>query len=280
MRVIRTIDKMKDEMSQYRSIGNTIGFVPTMGYLHQGHLSLIRESVKANECTVVSAYVNPTQFGPNEDYEQYPRDLDRDKKILAQEGVDYLFTCKDEEMYPSGYKTYVEVRDLQDVLCGASRPGHFRGVCTVVLKLFHIIKPHRAYFGQKDAQQAVILKKMVQDLNVDVEIFVLPIVREKDGLALSSRNKLLGPKQRDAALCLYKGLQLARQVFLKGEKNSDKIINLLRNHINKEKLAKMDYIEIVNRNNLEPLPRIIEGQTLIALAVYIGEVRLIDNILI
>jgi len=280
MKIIRNIAGMKNEIYRHFLDGNSIGFVPTMGYLHEGHLSLIRESVKKNECTVVSVYVNPTQFGPDEDYEQYPRDLDRDRKILTKEGVDYLFACKDKEMYPSGYKTYVEVHDLQDVLCGESRPGHFRGVCTVVLKLFHIIKPDYAYFGQKDAQQAVILKKMAKDLNVDVEISVMPIVRENDGLALSSRNKLLNPEQRAAAPCLYESLQLAKRVLLEGEKNSDKIINLIRDHINKQKCAKIDYIEIVDKNNLKSLPQIIKGKTLIACAVYMGQVRLIDNIMI
>jgi pantoate--beta-alanine ligase len=280
MKIIRIIDEMKNEMREHRSQGDIIGFVPTMGYLHKGHLSLIRESVKKNECTVVSIYVNPTQFGPGEDYEQYPRDLDRDAKILTEEGVDYLFIPKDREMYPKGYKTYVEVHDLQDVMCGESRPGHFRGVCTVVLKLFNITKPHRAYFGQKDAQQAVILKKMVEDLNMDVQISSLPIVREKDGLALSSRNNLLSSEQRKAALCLYQSLQRAKKLFAEGEKNSHKIIDMIRNHIEKEKFAKIDYVVIVNKNNLESLPKIIKGETLIALAVYIGRVRLIDNIII
>ncbi|MFO7979441.1 MAG: pantoate--beta-alanine ligase [Candidatus Aminicenantes bacterium] len=280
MKIIRIIDEMKNEMRKHRSQGEIIGFVPTMGYLHEGHLTLIRESVKKNDCTVVSVYVNPTQFGPGEDYEQYPRDLDRDAKILTDEGVDYLFIPKDMKMYPKGYKTYVEVHDLQDVMCGASRPGHFRGVCTVVLKLFNITKPHRAYFGQKDAQQAVILKKMAEDLNMDVQISSLPIVREKDGLALSSRNNLLSPEQREAALCLHQSLQRAKKLFTEGEKNSHKIIDMIRNHIEEEKFAKIDYVVIVNKNNLESLPKIIKGETLIALAVYIGKVRLIDNVII
>lgn len=280
MRIIRSIDEMKDEIHRHRSQHASIGFVPTMGYIHQGHLKLIRESVKKNSCTVVSVYVNPTQFGPDEDYEKYPRDLDRDAKILTKEKVDYLFTPKDNEMYPQGYKTYVEVQDLKDVMCGASRPGHFKGVCTVVLKLFNIVNPHRAYFGQKDAQQAVILKKMVEDLNVDVEISVLPIVREKDGVALSSRNSLLNPEQRTAARCLYESLQLARKVFFNGEKDSDKIVSLIRNHIKKEKWARIDYVAIVNKNSLESLPKIRQSKTLIALAVYIGKVRLIDNMII
>ncbi|MFW6124164.1 MAG: pantoate--beta-alanine ligase [Acidobacteriota bacterium] len=280
MRIVRIIDEMKNEILRRRAQGESIGFVPTMGYVHEGHLSLIRESVKKNDCTVVSVYVNPTQFGPDEDYERYPRDLSRDAKILTEEKVDYLFSPEDNKMYPKGYKTYVEVHDLQDVMCGASRTGHFRGVCTVVLKLFNIINPHRAYFGQKDAQQAVILKKMVEDLNVDVEISVLPIVREKDGLALSSRNSLLNSEQRAAALCLYESLQSAKNLISEGENNSDKIIDLIRNHIKKEKFARIDYVVIVNKNNLKPLPKVRTNETLIALAVYIGRVRLIDNIII
>jgi len=280
MKIIRLIDEMKKEMVRRRSRGDCIGLVPTMGYLHQGHLSLIRESVRKNSCTVVSVYVNPTQFGPGEDYERYPRDLDRDAKILTDAGVDYLFIPSNEDMYPTGYKTYVEVHDLQDVMCGASRPGHFRGVCTVVLKLFHITKPHKAYFGQKDAQQAVILKKMADDLNMEVKISVLPIVRERDGLALSSRNSLLNPDQRETALCLYQSLQLAEKLFEQGERNSSKIINLMKNHIKKKKGAHIDYVVIVNKNNLESMAKIRKGETLIAGAVYIGKVRLIDNVVI
>ncbi|MBD3414202.1 MAG: pantoate--beta-alanine ligase [Candidatus Aminicenantes bacterium] len=280
MKRIQTIKEVKNEMCRYRSEGQVIGFVPTMGYLHEGHLSLVRESIKQTDRTAVSVYVNPKQFGPDEDYLQYPRDIDRDADVLEKEGVDVLFTCQDREMYPKGYKTYVEVQDYQDVLCGASRPGHFRGVCTVVLKLFQIIKPDIAFFGQKDAQQAVILKKMVKDLNAEVKISVHPIVREKDGLALSSRNALLRPRQRKAALCLYQSLQIAKQAILKGQTDSLKIIHLMKERINKEKQAQWDYVEIVDKNNLESLSKVIKGETLIALAVYIGQVRLIDNIII
>ncbi len=280
MKIIRSIDDMKNEMNQHRYKGDIIGFVPTMGYLHEGHLHLVRESVKTSDCTVVSVYVNPLQFGPDEDYKQYPRDLERDASILTAEGVNYLFACRDSEMYPEGYKTYVEVHDLQDILCEASRPGHFRGVCTVVLKLFHIIKPHKAFFGQKDAQQAIILKKMVKDLNVDVDISVVPIVREDDGLALSSRNVLLTSQERKAAKCLYQSLQQAKEAFQKGEKDSSKIIDLMRRRIEKEKSAKIDYIAVVDKNTLAKMPRMIKGRTLIALAVFIGKVRLIDNMII
>jgi pantoate--beta-alanine ligase len=277
MKIMKSIREMKNEIDKHRSQGNSIGFVPTMGFLHEGHLSLIRNSVQRNDCTVVSIYVNPTQFGPGEDYQQYPRDIKRDEEILSQEGVDYLFACQDKEMYPDGYKTFVEVHDYQDLMCGASRPGHFRGVCTVVLKLFNIVKPDRAYFGQKDAQQAVIIKKMVKDLNLDVQISVLPIVREDDGLALSSRNILLNPKERSVARCLYQSLESAKEAFLEGEKKSERIKILIKNHIEKQEVANIDYIEIVNKDTLKPMSEIIKGKTLIALAVYIGKVRLIDN---
>jgi pantoate--beta-alanine ligase len=280
MKVIHSIEAMKEKMRRHRSEGDTIGFVPTMGYLHEGHLSLIREAVARTDCIVVSVYVNPTQFGPNEDFEQYPRDLDKDAKILAEEGVDYLFTPKDSDIYPDGYKTYVEVHDLQDVMCGASRPGHFRGVCTVVLKLFHIVGPNKAYFGQKDAQQAVILKKMVRDLNMDVTISVLPIIREQDGVALSSRNSLLNKEERSAARCLYRSLQLAVEAVRGGKRGSREVVNLIQDEIEKEKLTRIDYIEIVNKNTLESMTEIKQATTLIALAVYIGKVRLIDNIIV
>jgi len=280
MKVIESIEQMKKEMRRHRAEGDTIGFVPTMGYLHEGHLSLVREAVSRTDCTVVSVYVNPTQFGPNEDFEQYPRDLEKDAGILAGEGVSYLFTPKDSEIYPEGYKTYVEVHDLKDVMCGSSRPGHFSGVCTVVLKLFHIVGPDSAYFGQKDAQQAVILKKMVRDLNMDVAISVLPIVREQDGVALSSRNSLLKKEEREAARCLYKSLGLAKEALRGGKRNLSELINLMRDEIGKEKSAKIDYIEIVNKNTLESMTEIKEGETLIALAVYIGKVRLIDNMIV
>ncbi len=280
MKVIQSIEEVKEKMRRHRSEGETIGFVPTMGYLHEGHLSLVRESVKRTDYTVVSVYVNPTQFGPNEDFEQYPRDLDKDAEILAGEGVDYLFTPNDSDMYPDGYKTYVEVHDLQDVMCGASRPGHFRGVCTVVLKLFHIVGPDCAYFGQKDSQQAVILKKMLEDLNMDVAISVLPIVREQDGVALSSRNSLLKKEERSAARCLYRSLQLAKEAVRGGKKESSELVNLIRNEIIKEEPAKIDYIEIVDKNTLESVTEIKEGRTLIALAVYMGKVRLIDNMIV
>ena len=250
-----------------------------MGYLHEGHLSLVRESRKKADSTIVSIFVNPLQFGPKEDFKQYPRDIESDEALLDKEGVDYLFYPEVKEMYPEGYKTYVEVNGLQDKLCGQSRPRHFRGVCTVVLKLFHIVEPDLSFFGQKDIQQAVILQRMVRDLNLDVKIEVLPTIREKDGLALSSRNKYLNPEERKAALVLFKSLKEAEKLVERGERKSEWIIEKMRNIIDKEPLAKIDYVEIVDRNELNPLKEISEG-ALIVLAVFIGKTRLIDNLLI
>ena len=206
----------------------SIGFVPTMGYLHEGHLSLVRESLRKADVTVVSIFVNPAQFGPTEDFKEYPRDLNRDSEVLEKEGVDYLFVPEADEMYSQGYKTYVEVCDLQDKLCGRSRPGHFRGVCTVVLRLFNIINPDISFFGQKDAQQAITLKKMVKELNLEVKIEVLPIIREEDGLALSSRNKYLTQEERKAALVLSKSLKEAKSIVEKGQRDSAAIIKEMK----------------------------------------------------
>ncbi|MDH5468276.1 MAG: pantoate--beta-alanine ligase, partial [Candidatus Aminicenantes bacterium] len=265
-----------DVVNREKSRGKTIGFVPTMGFLHQGHLSLVRESLKKADVTVVSIFVNPTQFGPKEDFKDYPRDIDRDSEILEKEGVDYLFFPGDEEMYPKGYKTYVEVHDLQDKLCGRSRPGHFCGVCTVVLKLFNIVEPDFAYFGQKDAQQAVILKRMAEDLNLKVKVEALPIVREEDGLALSSRNTYLSQEEKRAALVLSKSLDEARQMVENGEQDAGRIMNRMREMIDREPLARIDYLEIVDMDDIDSVIR-IEKEALAALAVFVGKVRLIDN---
>ena len=270
---------MKEVVNSLKLEGKTIGLVPTMGYLHQGHLSLVRESLHQADQTVVSIFVNPTQFGPAEDYHQYPRDLKRDAKILEKEGVDFIFAPEVKEMYPEGYKTYVQVEKLQDRLCGRSRSGHFRGVCTVVLKLFNIVKPDLAFFGQKDAQQAIILKKMVKDLDLDVRIKVLPIVRDKDGLALSSRNTYLNPDQRKAALSLSRSLKMAEEMIKKGERKAEKIIKRIKEIIEKEPLARLDYAEIVELEELNPVTK-IDQDVLIALAVFIDRVRLIDNTII
>lgn len=259
-----------------KSHGRSIGFVPTMGFLHEGHLSLVRESVRRADVTVVSIYVNPTQFEPKEDFKQYPRDIHRDTELLKNEGVDYLFLPDNQEIYPEGYKTYVEVHDLQDKLCGRSRPGHFRGVCTVVLKLFNTVNPDMAFFGQKDAQQAIILKRMAQDLNLGVKIEVVPIVREEDGLALSSRNSCLDQEEKRAALVLSKSLDEARVMVQNGERDSGQIVDRMKEMIGREPLVKIDYVEIVDMENLDPVQK-IENKALAALAVFVGKVRLIDN---
>lgn len=279
MEVFSKINDLKRKLKEERKKGKSIGFVPTMGYLHEGHLSLVRESVKENDVTVVSIFVNPIQFGPGEDFNRYPRDIERDKKLLEKEGVDYLFFPSNEEMYPAGYKTFVEVNELGKKLCGKSRPGHFKGVTTVVLKLFNIVQPDRAYFGQKDAQQAIIIKKMVQDLNMDVEIVVMPIVREEDGLAMSSRNVYLDEDERKNATVLYRSLKEAEKLIKGGERDAEKIKNRMREIVMSYPKAVIDYIEIVDTEELNPVNP-IKGKVLIALAVYIGKARLIDNIIV
>ncbi len=279
MKILRKIPEMKQAVRELKSNGKNVGFVPTMGYLHEGHLSLVRESLKRTDSTVVSIFVNPTQFGPREDFKEYPRDFERDAEILEGMGVNFLFAPETAEMYPDGYKTYVEVHDLQDQLCGRSRPGHFRGVCTIVLKLFNIVNPDISFFGQKDAQQAIILKRMIKDLDLDVKIEVLPIIRAEDGLALSSRNKYLSPEQRKASLSLSKSLREARMMIEEGERDSGKIIQCMREIIDAEPLAKIDYIEIVEMKGLKPLKK-IEKEALIAIAAFIGKVRLIDNTIV
>ena len=257
-----------------------IGFVPTMGYFHEGHLALMRRAREENDFLVVSLFVNPTQFGPDEDYRRYPRDFDRDKGLAEEEGVDLLFAPSVEDMYPEGYATYVEVTGrLTSSLCGVSRPGHFRGVTTVVAKLFNIVKPHRAYFGEKDAQQLRVIKRMVMDLNFDIEIVAVPTVREPDGLAMSSRNEYLSPEERKAALVLWRSLNLARSLVEAGERKADRIVSEMRRLIESEPLARIDYVEIVDSETLENVD-VIEGEVLVALAVYIGTTRLIDNIVI
>jgi pantoate--beta-alanine ligase len=279
MNTVRKIEKMKSALRDVSSLGKSVGFVPTMGYLHEGHLSLVKASLKDTDCTVVSIFVNPTQFGPREDFKEYPRDLARDSRLLEELGVDFLFCPDYTEMYPPDYKTYVEVEDLQNKWEGLSRPGHFRGVCTVVLKLFHIVRPDIAFFGQKDAQQAIVLKRMVSDFNLDVRIEVKPTVREKDGLALSSRNVYLNPEQRQAALCLSRSLNEAASKIRSGERRTAPLMERMREIIDGEDLAKLDYIAIVDTASLEPLKE-IKKEALIALAVFFGSIRLIDNIII
>jgi pantoate--beta-alanine ligase len=247
-----------------------------MGYLHKGHLSLVRESRKSADVTVVSIFVNPLQFGAQEDLRQYPRNPERDAALLDKEGVDILFLPENREMYPEGYRTSIEVAGLEAKLCGRSRPGHFKGVATVVLKLFNIVRPDYAFFGQKDAQQVVILRRMVEDLNADVEIRVMPIIRDPDGLAMSSRNAYLSADERRAALVLSKSLEEARRMFEKGERAAGPIREGLFRTIAAEPLARIDYAEVVNPGSLEPVER-LDREALVVLAVYVGKTRLIDN---
>jgi len=278
VKVITKISAIKAAIEEQKSSGNRIGLVPTMGFLHEGHLSLVKESLRKTDCSVVSIFVNPAQFGPEEDFHEYPRDLKRDSALLEELGVDFLFVPDNKEMYPGGFKTYVEVTDLQDKFEGLSRPGHFRGVCTVVLKLLEIVKPDVAFFGQKDAQQAVIIRRMVRDLNLDSDIRVLPIIREEDGLALSSRNVYLTREQRKAASCLVKSLREAGRLLETGEKDSQIILSGMKRLIDSEPLADLDYVAIVDLDNFDPLDK-IKSEALIAVAVYFGETRLIDNMI-
>ncbi len=278
MRIVYEPYEMQEIANKYREWGKTIGFVPTMGYLHKGHLSLVKEAKKNNDVTFVSIFVNPTQFAPNEDLDKYPRDIERDEELLKREGVDFLFYPTVENMYPDGFQTYVSVENLTQVLEGASRPTHFRGVTTVVSKLFNITKPHRAYFGKKDAQQLIVIKKMVENLNFDVEIVGLPIVRESDGLAMSSRNKYLNKKEREEAVCLYKSLQKAKEMIDKGTDDAETIKQEMRKIIEKYEIPKIDYISINSLSELKELKKIEKDNTLISLAVFVGKTRLIDNL--
>lgn len=274
---ITKVKEIKKFLRDKQKEGKTIGFVPTMGYLHEGHLSLMKESVKENDITVVSIFVNPTQFGANEDLDSYPRDLERDLKLAKEMNVSVVFTPEAGELYPSYYQTYVNVNELTKSLCGASRPGHFQGVTTIVTKLFNIVYPNRAYFGQKDAQQVIVIKRMVEDLNMDVQVVTCPIVREDDGLAKSSRNTYLSQEERKQAVIISKSLREAKELIIKGERDTGTIKNYIINSINKMPLASIDYVSVVDTNSLEEVTR-IEDEVLIALAVKIGKTRLIDNI--
>jgi pantoate--beta-alanine ligase len=279
MEIIKTVEGLRQAVRAEKKRGRTIGLVPTMGFLHEGHLSLVRRARSEADVTVVSLFVNPIQFGPKEDLKSYPRDFDRDADLLRAEHVDYLFAPTDEEMYPPEFRTFVEVRDLQDRLCGRTRPDHFRGVCTVVLKFFNLVEPDCAVFGRKDAQQALILKRMAADLNVPVRIIVAPIVREPDGLAMSSRNTYLNPEERRAALVLSRSLAEAQSLIAGGERNADAILSRIKSLIEAEPLARIDYIEAVDPDDLMPATVLRDG-TLIALAVYISRTRLIDNLIV
>ncbi len=279
MRVVERITDLKAIIRSQKSAGKTIGFVPTMGYLHEGHLSLINTSIHDNSFTIVSIFVNPVQFDPNEDYNNYPRDLSRDLGMAEKAGADIIFTPSVSEMYPKGYNTYVNVEGITEVLCGKSRPGHFRGVTTVVSKLFNIVEPDKAYFGQKDAQQVAVIRRMASDLNMNVEIIACPIVREKDGLAMSSRNLYLNAQERKAAVVLSKSLFEAEDLIKNGERNSSNIIKYINERISCEKPACIEYIKIVDASDLKDAAT-VGKKALIALAVRFGSTRLIDNILV
>ena len=277
MTIVESVSGMKALSRGWRREGKRIGLVPTMGYLHEGHLSLVRESKARADVTVVSIFVNPTQFGPNEDYKKYPRDLEKDSAFLSAAGVDCLFYPDAAEVYPPNYRTYVEVEGLQDRLCGRSRPGHFRGVATIVLKLFDIVGPDQAFFGAKDAQQVLIIRRMAADLDLDVEVVTCPIVREPDGLAMSSRNAYLTPVQRTAARVLSTSLRWADKAVGAGERDAGRLVSGLRSILEAEPLARIDYVEAIDPETLDPVAE-IRGQVLVALAVFIGSTRLIDNI--
>lgn len=280
MIVAQTIADVKKYVEEWKKNGETIGLVPTMGYLHEGHASLIKKAREQNDRVVVSDFVNPTQFGPNEDLEQYPRDFEADKKLCEGLGADLIFHPTPEEMYRKDHFTKVHVDTLTAGLCGAVRPVHFDGVCTVVTKLFHIAEADRAYFGQKDAQQLAVVKRMVHDLNYNIEIVGCPIVREADGLAKSSRNTYLSPEERKAAVILSASLKEGKKAIDAGEKDLKKITDIITKKLETEPLAKIDYVSAVDFNLLQPKERLDGEETLIAIAVYIGKTREIDNIIV
>ena len=277
MILVETVAGMKALSRGWKRAGKSVGFVPTMGYLHEGHLSLVRESKTRADVTVVSIFVNPTQFGPNEDLDKYPRDLAKDSAYLERAGVDVLYHPPAAEVYPPGYRTYVEVEGLQDRLCGRSRPGHFRGVATVVLKLFETVGPDLAFFGAKDAQQVLIIERMARDLDLGVEVVTCPLVREPDGLALSSRNAYLSPEERQAALALSIGLRWAERAVAAGERDPAKVVAGIRAVLEAEPLARIDYVEAVDPGTLEPVAE-MRGPVLVAVAAFVGSTRLIDNV--
>ena len=279
MLIYGQIEQVREAVKAWKKEGKSVGFVPTMGYLHEGHKSLIDAARRENDKVVVSIFVNPMQFGPAEDLDSYPRDLNRDAKLCEDAGVDIIFHPEPEEMYADGFCSYVDMNGLTTELCGKTRPIHFRGVQTVVLKLFHIVTPDRAYFGQKDAQQLAVIKRMVKDLNVDTEIIGCPIIREEDGLAKSSRNTYLSPEERKAALVLSRSVFLGEKMVKEGERDCKKVIVAMTEEIEKEPLAKIDYVKIVDLSTMQQIDTIEHG-ILAAMAVYIGKTRLIDNFMI
>lgn len=278
MKIVSTIEEVRAQVKEWRKEGLTVGFVPTMGYLHEGHASLI-DAAGENDKVVVSIFVNPMQFGPNEDLESYPRDLEHDAEICREHGADLIFHPTPQEMYGESFYSYVDMNVLTEELCGLSRPVHFRGVCTVVAKLFNIVTPDKAYFGQKDAQQLAVIKRMVKDLNMPIVIVGCPIVREEDGLAKSSRNTYLSAEERKAALVLSRAVFLGKKMAEEGERDAEKILAAMREEIKKEPLAKIDYVKMVDLETMQQV-KVIEGGILTAIAVYIGKTRLIDNFMI
>jgi len=279
MKLVTTVKEMRALSRAARAQSKRLGLVPTMGALHEGHLSLVRAARSKSGVVAASIFVNPTQFGPQEDFSRYPRNLEADCAILQREGVDYVFAPSTEEMYPAGSVTWVTVEGLSDRLCGRSRPGHSRGVTTVVSKLFHIVEPDIAFFGQKDAAQHAIIRRMVRDLDMAVQIEICPIVREPDGLAMSSRNAYLTPAERKSALVLHRSLQGVQGMFQAGEQNSGKLAQAGRAEIASEPAARLDYFEIVNPDTLEPVPQ-ITSRALVAVAAFVGKTRLIDNVVL
>ena len=279
MKIVNTINEVREAVKAWHKQGLTVGLVPTMGYLHEGHASLIARASKENDRVVVSDFVNPIQFAPNEDLASYPRDIDRDAKVCEENGADIIFHPTPEEMYHKDFSTFVDITGPSEELCGKSRPIHFRGVCTVVSKLFLIASPDRVYFGQKDAQQLAVIKRMVRDLNFDIEIVGCPIIREADGLAKSSRNTYLSPEERKAAVILHKALEKGKELVLNGEKSAKAVIDTVTQVINSEPLAKIDYVQVVDFPNIKVVED-INGDILTAVAVYIGKTRHIDNFII
>ena len=277
--IVKTIEEVRAQVKAWRAEGLTVGLAPTLGYLHEGHQSLIARSVAENDRTVVSDFVNPIQFGPTEDLATYPRDIERDAALCESTGANLIFHPEADEMYAPDFCTYVDMDHLTKGLCGKTRPIHFRGVCTVVSKLFHIVQPDRAYFGQKDAQQLAVIRRMVRDLNMPLTIVGCPIIREEDGLAKSSRNTYLSAEERKAALCLSRGLNKGKAAVEAGETDAEKVKAIITAEIEAEPLSRIDYVEIVDWNNLEPVSS-TEGSILAAVAVYIGKTRLIDNFII
>ena len=278
MKIVGTVKEVREQVKEWKKQGLSVGFVPTMGYLHEGHKSLMDAARKGNDKVVVSIFVNPMQFGPTEDLATYPRDLDHDAALCESAGVDLIFHPEAEEMYEKDFCSFVDMTGLTEGLCGKTRPIHFRGVCTVVNKLFNIVTPDHAYFGQKDGQQLAVIKRMVRDLNMDIEIVGCPIVREEDGLAKSSRNTYLSPEERKAALILSKTVALGKELA-KTEKDANKVVEAMKKNIVTEPLAKIDYVEAVDALSMAPVEK-LEGTCMLAMAVYIGKTRLIDNTLI